>query len=226
MIDRDKTIEKFGYDPDILRPNSVKLIFRLCESCGKEQIVPFRTHAHLCGSCGQKGERSYWFGKQRSLETRKKMSESGKGKIHSKETKQKISKSNTGRKHTEETREKLSKINSGKNSNMYGRNGEKHPNWKGGRKVSIRKYRTKRREMLNPNPIELNRDFESSDGHHINKKYIINIPAELHRSIKHRQTDNKGMHDINKLAFKYLIDNKEDMIVSEETAFYINLMCL
>lgn len=154
------------------------------------------------------------------------MSESGKGRIHSEETKEKISKSNTGRKHTEETCKKLSLLNSGKNSNMYGRTGEKSPHWKGGRKVSIRKYRTKRRTMLDPNPIELNRDFVDSDGHHINKKYIINIPAELHRSIKHRQTDNKGMHDINKLAFKYLLDNKEDMILSKETVFYINLMCL
>ena len=42
----------------------------------------------------------------------------------------------------------------------------------------------------------------------------------------HRQTDGMGMHNVNKLAFKYLIDNKEDMIVSMETAYYINLMCL
>ena len=34
------------------------------------------------------------------------------------------------------------------------------------------------------------------------------------------------MHKINKIAFKYLLNNKEDMIVSEEVAFYINLMSL
>ena len=116
--------------------------------------------------------------------------------------------------------------NSGKNNANYGKFGKNSPNWKGGRGIAIRKDRSKRNVFLDSNPIELNNDFIGCNGHHINNKYIINVPSKLHRSMYHRQKDGRGMNAMNKLAFKYLLDNKKDMLVSDETAFYINLMVL
>jgi very-short-patch-repair endonuclease len=47
-------------------------------------------------------------------ETRKKLSEAGKGRIFSEETKEKMRKKSLGRKHTEETKRKISKITKGR----------------------------------------------------------------------------------------------------------------
>lgn len=133
-----------------------------------------------------------------------------------------------GKKHSKESRKKMSENiikKFGKNNPMYEKFGEDHPRWNGGYKKSIRKRNAKRKGFLDPNPIEINKDFEGSHGHHINSKYIINIPAKLHRSISHRQTDGKGMNKINKIAFEYLYHNKENIILDKEAIYFINLEC-
>lgn len=195
MIDRDRTIKEFRYDPNNFKPNSVKSVFRLCTNCGKEQIVQFRARDKLCISCVQKGVKNAMY-----------------GKTHSKEARQKISKNHANV--------------SGKNNPMYGTNGETNPNWKGGRQLASARNRSKRHDFLDNNPIILNKLFKNSNAHHVNSKYIIHIPKNIHNSMYHRQRDGMGMHEINKFAFKYLLDNRKDMLVSKETAFYINLMCL
>lgn len=58
------------------------------------------------------GKRGYWYGKNRS-----------------EETKAKISKANLGKKLSEETKEKLSKTKLGENNPMYGKTGENNPNY-------------------------------------------------------------------------------------------------
>ena len=219
MIDRDKTIKEFGYNPDDFKPNSCKLIYKICKSCGKEQIVQFRSHNKLCRSCAQIGKecseetlkrlRTNFLGKKHTTETKMKMSEVKKGKIFSKTHKQNISKSKIGNKNP-----------------MFGIMGEENHSWKGGKRVAKRKDYVRRKKTLDPNPIELNKDFKGSHGHHVNDKYIINIPGEMHNSIGHKQTNGLNMHKINKLAFRYLMNNKENIIVSKESIFYINLMCL
>ena len=61
-----------------------------------------------------KGEKCYWYGKQRSAEMRHKISEANKGKQtflgkqHSEESKNKISEAKKGKKHTAETCKKIS----------------------------------------------------------------------------------------------------------------------
>lgn len=60
------------------------------------------------------GEKSYWYGKHRSEETRRKMSEAGKGKHHSEETKRKLSEANKGKQLSEEHKRKLSESCKGK----------------------------------------------------------------------------------------------------------------
>ena len=52
--------------------------------------------------------------KNRSDETRKKLSESCKGKNHTEETKKKISESGKGKKHTTDTKKKISESNKNK----------------------------------------------------------------------------------------------------------------
>lgn len=195
MIDRDKTIKEFGYDPDNLKSKSGKSVFRLCANCGREQIVQFRARDKLCISCVQKGDKNAMY-----------------GKTHSKEARQKISKNHANV--------------SGKNNPMYGTNGKTNHNWKGGRQLASARNRSKRHNFLDSNPIFLNKPFKDSNAHHVNTTYIIHIPKNIHNSMYHRQRDGMGMHNINKFAFKYLINNKENITVSIETAYYINLMCL
>ena len=67
------------------------------------------------------GEKSYWFGKTHSPETRKKLSEANMGKKHSPETRQKISEGNIGKKCSPETRKKLSEAHSGEKGYWFGK---------------------------------------------------------------------------------------------------------
>lgn len=59
----------------------------------------------------------------------------------------------------------------------------------------------------------INEPFEDSHFHHLhinNDKNIgIHIPAELHRSISHRNYDKESMDKINDLAFEWLKNNKD-----------------
>lgn len=65
------------------------------------------------------GKKNPFYGKKHSIESRKKMSESHKGKKIPQEVCDKISKTNTGRKHSQETKAKISEKVSGKNHPMY-----------------------------------------------------------------------------------------------------------
>lgn len=70
-----------------------------------------------------KNNARYWQGKQRSAETRRKLSEANKGKrrTHSKETRMKIAAAARGRRHTSETKQKLSDCRKGKPSSRKGK---------------------------------------------------------------------------------------------------------
>lgn len=57
--------------------------------------------------------------------------------------------------------------------------------------------------------IPLNNWFEDSHAHHINKKYVIYIPKELHlKFYGHSVLKNRKMGDINMASFDYLINGK------------------
>ena len=57
----------------------------------------------------------------KSEETRKKISEAGRGRTHSEETRKKIGEAKKGKTASEETKIKMSEASSGKNHHMYGR---------------------------------------------------------------------------------------------------------
>ena len=236
MIDEVRTFKRFKYFSTDLTHGSTKKVYVVCDGCGKSRWQRFNNHGNFCMSCSKTGIvvsketreklRISSTGKLHTEETKQKLRELNLDKIVSEGTRQKIRDANIGKCHSAETILKMKASHSNKNNPNYGKFGNDSPNWKGGRGLASRKNRSKRSKFLDTNPIELNKDFKECNGHHVNQKYIINIPVELHRSIYHRQSDGMGMHSINKIAFEYLLENKENMTVSIESAYYINLMCL
>lgn len=73
--------------------------------------------------------------------------------------------------------------------------------WKGGLGIARRKARAKRRKL---GFIALNAPFAGCEGHHVDLRYVIHIPKALHRSVYHRQTDGRGMVEINAIAYDFL----------------------
>ena len=57
--------------------------------------------------------------------------------------------------------------------------------------------------------IPLNSPFDGSEGHHIDKDYVVYIPKELHDSIPHCVATGKNMKEINKLALDYFEKRRE-----------------
>lgn len=77
--------------------------------------------------------------------------------------------------------------------------------WKGGRVESSRRHLMKRRGLgFNP----LNSWFPGCEGHHLqNKTDVIYMPKILHRSIYHRQSDGRGMVEMDALAGAFLTED-------------------
>ena len=132
-----------------------------------------------------------------------------KGISPSKETKDKISKSNKGKPGANkgktfppETKLKQSLVRKGRGL------GELNPNWKGGSKLSNARQHHNRRSLGHS---FINEPFEDSEGHHLDKDYVLYIPRDLHRSIPHNLTAGKNMDLINVKALKWIINYlKED----------------
>ena len=135
MILRKATIKYKGYDPDDLKPQSNKRICKSCDMCGRVGYTKFRCYVKFCKSCckigikhtkeqnelqskrmsgknnpmyGQTGEKSPFYGKHHSEETKRKMSKSSEGKP----------KSQAHCRHIKESRRDIS--------------GSNNPNWRGG----------------------------------------------------------------------------------------------
>jgi hypothetical protein len=135
----------------------------ICPVCGKETnyINLNRGYCKFCSKkCAKKGENHPNYGKHRSEETKKKLSEAQKGeknsfygKHHSEETKKKLSEANKGEnnpnygKHpSEETKKKISEGKKGKHRSeetkkklSEANKGEKNPNYKGG--TSLKEFK-------------------------------------------------------------------------------------
>ena len=146
MILEEETYEKFGYHPSKIAPKSRKRILAACDGCGEVRGMKKNGYHSLCRSCSQKrrylSHKHPFLGKHHSEATRKKISNSEKGKKshmfgkpRSETVKKKISKATKGKKshmfgkhHSEATRKKLSEANAGEKSYL----------WKGG--VSFEPY--------------------------------------------------------------------------------------
>lgn len=85
-IDRIKTIEEKGYDPNDLKPKSDKRVWSICQECGDSRWLSMGSYHDLCHKCGNKTEDHI-----------KNMSESHKGIKPSKECCEKRSKAMKGK---------------------------------------------------------------------------------------------------------------------------------
>lgn len=68
-------------------------------------------------------------------------------------------------------------------------------------KEADKKHTYKRRRCLEFFP--LNTWFKDSEAHHLNEKFILYIPKELHKSIKHSLKDIESMKEINDIVIKW-----------------------
>lgn len=216
MIDENKTFKLFGYTSDKLKPHSNKKVWRICNCCKSERLIEYRKCTNLCFKCSHKtidfrekqsknssGENHPMFGKHHSEETKFKMSlakhdiyDGDKnpmyGKHHTEETKRKISDAQSGEKHymygkhhSKKTKRKISKANSKENN----------PRWRGGKRISMARRRSKRRELFGFIPHNI--PHENFHGHHLDFNHVIFIPKELHMSVPHSVVNNKNMNIIN-----------------------------
>ena len=71
-------------------------------------------------------------------------------------------------------------------------------------KIACRKHEGNRRQL---GFIPLNSYFEGAHAHHIDKKQVIYVPAELHRNIPHSVSQNTNMEAINARALEFLKTN-------------------
>ena len=68
-------------------------------------------------------------------------------------------------------------------------------------KISFKKHAAKRKHL---GFIPLNEYVDGYEAHHISENFIIFIPAEIHKSIRHNIWTWRGMDAINKLAVEWL----------------------
>lgn len=123
MIDRKVTIEKFGYDPNDLKPKSNKKIIAVCDKCGKIRELYKHGYHKLCKSCARIGIK---FSKDHRIQISiSKLGEKNPmfGKDHSGEKNPMF-----GKYHSEKTKKMWSDTRVGENAS----------NWKGG--ISFGKY--------------------------------------------------------------------------------------
>jgi uncharacterized Zn finger protein (UPF0148 family) len=192
MILEEETFEAFGYYPSTLTHGSHKSILAACELCGEFRVLKKQDYHTLCPSCARKGRTA-------TDETKAKMSAARKDKKRkplTEEWKAKISAANRGKKHTEETKAVISASMKGDKNHFYGKkhtkrekalmsknhpyqNGNKNPNYNGGRKISRARSQAKREQGLGYILLVPLKDGE--DGHHVTNEHVIGIPAEVHK---------------------------------------------
>jgi hypothetical protein len=152
-----------------------------------------------------------------STETRAKMSAAQMGRKVSPETRAKISAGEMGNKkalghshpQSPESRAKMSVARMG-NTNGHG-------SWRGGEKIANARFRARRRIL---GFVPLNEPFVGGEGHHVDRELVIFMPKALHRSIYHRQSDGRGMAQINAIAYNFLF--KQEVEAAFE-AFDVNV---
>lgn len=126
MINWKITFRETGFSKDyfLKYPKSQRLVYAICDKCGKIRWSKMQAYRDICHNC--------FLTRDVSDETRQKMSDKKKGsnhplygKHHTKETKDKLSKINIGKHcgelnfmygkhHTNKSKEKISKVHKGK----------------------------------------------------------------------------------------------------------------
>lgn len=176
MILEEATLEAFEYEVWELSFESEKPILAACELCGDFKVTSKHDYHYLCLSCSLIDNKCA-FGKKRTKEVREKLSNMHKGKTASEGTKACMSKAHTGIRNS-----------------MFGKMGEKNPNYKGGAKERSRRYRKTEKGKINIRKRSIKRRrhleytlllplAEGEVGHHITNEYVIGIPEEVHKKL-------------------------------------------
>ena len=71
-------------------------------------------------------------------------------------------------------------------------------------KFRLQAARYNNKHYRNLSFVPLNKSFKNSDAHHLDRTYVIYIPKEIHRSIRHSVLRNINMDEINAIAFNYI----------------------
>ena len=153
--------------------------------CGKTFPKSFRDFksGQQCKECGISKISESHKRENLSVETRKKLSESRKGKKHSEKTRKKLSESHKRENLSVETRKKLSEARKGKKTSEETRKklseaskGKKHPNWKGGRtsisnhlREYIKPWKKDRMKYSDYKSVISEKPFKHI--HHVNKNF-------------------------------------------------------
>jgi hypothetical protein len=95
---------------------------------------------------------------------------------------------------SKETLQKMSKATSGKNN----------PAWKGGKKLAIARMNHTRRTLFSFIPLNKPRE-DGWVAHHIEYNYVIYIPEELHKRIRHSQKNQESMNKINDAVYDWFV---------------------
>jgi len=74
-----------------------------------------------------------------------------------------------------------------------------------GGKIATKKSNAKRRQF---GFVPLNKWFEGSEAHHINKEHIVYIPKMMHKTIRHGLLEDRNMEIINAIAQSFLKTNE------------------
>ena len=157
-------------------PHSTRKVYALCQKCKRERILCYSDYRYTSGRCHR-----CCIGFQHSSETRKRFSIMRKG------TRMGSKNSFYNKTHTEKTKQLMSE-------NHYDNSKENHPQWKGGSELASIRRTAKRRRF---GYIVLNRPHVGFHGHHLDYKYVMFVPKELHKSVWHSVTKNIRMDDIN-----------------------------
>lgn len=101
----------------------------------------------------------------------------------------------------------------------FAEHNRQHRQTPAGREADRRKHANRKRD-LGYTPLNERPDQSGNwRGHHITTEYIIYIPTEMHVTNNHHLRGTyagRGMDEINELAFEYLFDNTDGLVVPVE----------
>jgi len=215
--------------PKTIIENGIQVYKDIICQCGCKRRIPWKErHKYKYIGISNYIIGHHRIGARASKITRRKISEANRKRYEKMEEREKTSNANKKRFEDPKERERISKTMkkfhrehpevkeehskrmSGKNNpnfegQWYGaqpapRYGEDNQHWNGGKEAYLERCLERRREL---GFIPLNEWFKGSNGHHIDKEFVIFIPKEMHASVWHRQNDIKSMEIINNLAFEF-----------------------
>ena len=225
MIDWNRTKDKINLSENyfIKFPNSGKKVYRICDECKQGKWVNYQSYRNLCKKCKMNseevqnkinGKNNHMFGRT----DRDSPFWVSKITLTCKYCGEKFdvipSKKNTSKFCNKKCMNKWKcENNIGKNNPFYG----KHHTLKSRilnscthQEIDVKDFIdfAKRNHVLPEHKCtKLNSRFPGSEMHHIMSSVVIYVPKDIHNPIYHDLKNNKGMREINKLAFNYLVGN-------------------